>query len=78
MGNKGLILFIILVITSCCQGQQLVMPNTINPTTPNQLYIWDGTTLKLKELVGFTVSSTQLTIPSAVDGSVTNERTIIN
>lgn len=72
MGNKGLILFIILVITGCCQAQQLVMPKTMNPTTPHQL-IWDGTTLKLKELVGFTISSTQITAPTVVDGSVTNE-----
>jgi len=73
MGNKGLILFIILVITGCCQAQQLVMPKTMNPTTPHQLWIWDGTTLKLKELVGFTISSTQITAPTVVDGSVTNE-----
>lgn len=61
-------------MTGCCKGQQLVIiPKTVVPTTAHQIMIWDGSTFKLKELVGFTSSSTQMTIPSAVDGSITNE-----
>ena len=35
--------------------------------------MWDGSDFKLKELVGFTVTSDQMIIPTAIDGSITNE-----
>lgn len=79
MGNKrlinNLIIFLILmVMVGCCSGQPIVtIPKAIVPTTAHQFMVWDGSTFKLKELVGFTVTSTQMTIPSSTDGSISNE-----
>ena len=79
MGNKRLInylliLLILMVMVGCCSGQPIVtIPKAAVPTTAHQFMVWDGSTFKLKELVGFTVTSTQMSIPSSVDGSISNE-----
>lgn len=76
MDNKGLIILLLVFIVGACKIQLQVptlLPRIVTPTTANQVQIYNGTTFVLKELVGFTVSGSQLTIPSATDGSVTNE-----
>ncbi len=79
MDNKRLtsnliLIFIMILMIGCCSAQPIVIiPKAVTPTTAHQIMIYDGSTFKLKELVGFTSSSTQMTIPSATDGSITNE-----
>ena len=69
-------MLLLVFIVGACRIQSQVptlLPRIVTPTTTNQVQIYNGTTFVLKELVGFTVSGSQLTIPSATDGSVTNE-----
>lgn len=76
MGNKGLITLLLVFIVGACKIQSQVptiIPKQVVATTTNQIQIWNGSAFVLKELVGFTSSSTQMTIPSVVDGSITNE-----
>jgi len=76
MGNKGLITLLLVFIVGACRIQSQVptiIPKQVVTTTNNQIQIWNGSAFVLKELVGFTISSTQITAPTVVDGSVTNE-----
>lgn len=80
MGDKGLIIFLLVFIVGACKIQSQVptiVPRQVVTTATNQIQIWNGSAFVLKELVGFTSSSSQMTIPSAVDGSVTNEGQIV-
>lgn len=57
-----------------CEGQPLVtIPRCIIFPASNSIQFYDGTTVGTRQLVGFTISSTQITAPTVVDGSVTNE-----
>lgn len=81
MDNKRLtsnliLIFIMILMIGCCSAQPIVIiPKAVTPTTAHQVMIWDGSTFKLKELVGFTSSSTQMTIPVA-ETSIMNHGSI--
>jgi len=57
-----------------CKSQSLIkIPGASIFSNPNSVQFYDGTTMGSRQLVGFTISSTQITAPTVVDGSVTNE-----
>ena len=71
---KNYIFYIFVLITGACKSQvPVIWPKTVIPTTTDQIPIWNGTSIVLKQLSGFTINSTTISTPSVVDNSVTNE-----
>ncbi len=76
MDYKRLITILLVVVVGACKAQvPTIVPKAVVPTTAHQIMIWDGSTFVLKELVGFTSSSTQMTIP-VTETSLTNHGSI--
>lgn len=75
MDHKGLILLLFLRTAFNCLGQTTaVVPDVVTPYSTQSIQFWDGTTWGLRQMVGMSVTNSQLIFS---DNSSTNEGRLI-